>query len=79
MSNVVKIHTDKTTAIADLKRQVEALERGECEAYAVILDYGQGDIRTGWYNAPLVKRQELISHAQIDIIMGVVCDNLVEE
>ena len=44
----------------------------------VILAYKSpsGEVRTAYWSADLQTRQELLSHIQIDIIMGVVTKNL---
>jgi len=35
-----------------------------------------GEVCTGWWKASLQERQELISHLQIDVMMGVVSENV---
>jgi len=35
-----------------------------------------GEICTGWWSASLQVRQELISHLQVDVMLGVVRENL---
>lgn len=47
------------------------------EDVPILLAYKKdGEVCTGWWKASLVERQELISHLQIDVIMGVVEKNL---
>lgn len=35
-----------------------------------------GEVCTGWWKASLQERQELIAHLQIDVMLGVVRENL---
>lgn len=77
MTKIINLFESKND---DIVTQIEViLERaknGEFENFLFAGQMTDSKIGTAWANCDLPKRQELISHLQIDVITGVVLDNL---
>ena len=80
MAKIIQLFKgDQDTIVEKLEEILEMAKRGELKNFVLAGDHESEGIATAWACCDLGKRQELISHLQIDVIVGYVTENLVYE
>lgn len=74
ITQINKLSEDKI--IERLEEILEMAKNGELKNFVLAGDCKDIGIATAWACCDLVKRQELISHLQIDVMYAVVLENL---
>jgi hypothetical protein len=70
---------DQDSLVRRLEELVEIAKAGELKSFVLAGHSDDGTVLTGWANAGINQRQELISHLQIDVIYAVARINIMEE
>lgn len=70
---------DQDSLVRRLEELVEIAKAGELKNFVLAGHSDDGTVLTGWSNAGINQRQELLSHLQIDVIYAVCRINILEE
>ena len=70
---------EQDEVVKNLETIIDEIKAGRVIRYVIAIEKADGTIETGWTNAGLTQKQNLVSHLQIDIIYDVVLDNLRNE
>ena len=76
MAKIIKLFKTKEDNIIErLEEILDMAKKGEFKNFVFAAEMANKEVCTAWASCDLAKRQELLSHQQIDIMMGVIVEN----
>lgn len=72
ISNIIRLKSKQDNLVKNIEDILEKAKRGEFISFMFAGKCEDGDIATSWSNADVGRRNELISHMQVDLMMAVV-------
>ena len=76
MAKIIKLFKTKEDNIIErLEEILDMAKKGEFKNFVFAAEMASKEVCTAWASCDLAKRQELLSHQQIDIMMGVIVEN----
>ena len=77
MSKIIKLFkTDEDDLVKKIEEVLIKAKNGEFKNFIFATEMVDGKVGTAWACCDLPKRQELISHLQIDVIVGTIYENI---
>lgn len=76
MSKIIKLFkADGDDVVEKIEEILTKAKNGEFKNFLFASEMMDGTVGTAWACCDLPKRQELISHLQIDVITGIIIEN----
>lgn len=76
MAKIVRFKTKQDSVVEALEELLERANNGEIGEFVFAAQCPDGCIATSWSRADVGKRNELVSHLQIDIMYSVMAANM---